>query len=314
MKTPYPSRYERLLPGSGFFPVSLGFKGMALVSLAVFLFESCAPGASSDDAKDTSDVLVMVGDSALRLPEVEARIPGGLSEEDSTEMFDAMVMAWVERQLLDGLARENIDDMDRIDMLAEKYRSRLIVDAYRMKMREKGLDKVSDKQVEEYYRANASEMKLDAPVVKGLFLKIKADSPDADRLRSSIFSANPKDLDRLEKYQIADGVQYTFFQDRWVDWYQIADRIPFRFDDPDRFVADNRNFETEYQGYRYLLHIEAFLPSGATMPKDYAVPLIRQMLEEEASESYERNLISSLCRKAGKEGKLRSIGYHKPLY
>lgn len=284
---------------------------MAIVLVASFILISCSGGDKSTGA-DNGDLLVSVGDSSLYEKDVLRLIPGGLTPADSADMYDGIVHAWVERLLLRSLAEENVEDIERIDRLTAEYRNRLIVESYRRSLRESRENVVSDDRIREYYIQNADDLILERPIVKGIYVKLSANAHNLDKVRYWVKSASSKDIDNLEKAVVSEALQYLFFEDRWVDWQQIADRIPYRFFDADAFVESERDFETEYQGAVYLLHISSFMRSGEKMPEEFAAPIISQILSRESSADFEKRLVSDLCRRAYKQGSLK-IGSYKKL-
>lgn len=287
-------------------------KTLACCGLALLSLPSCSDGDKTDSADD-ADVLLCVGDSALRASDVLAKIPGGLSQADSAAMFDAIVRAWAQRMLLDEFGREYVDDMERIDRLTEQYRSRLIAQSYRRKIRQGSTSDVSDKSIQEYFDANADSLILDAPIVKGLYVKIPSDAPELHKVKDWIHGAKSSDIDNLERRGLDNVLEYSFFEDRWVDFQDIAEKIPYRFTDPDAFVASTRNFETEYDGNVYILHISSFLRSGEHMPFEYARSGIADILGSESADAYEKRLLLSLWQQALKQGRIKLRSYTKPL-
>lgn len=288
------------------------FKGgkMTFVVIAMTLsLAGCHKGNDDGNTLDETDVLVMVGDSALRVQDVLQRMPGGLSEADSTAMFDAIVNAWVERLLLEDFGRENIDDMERIERLTAEYRARLIVESYRRTLRENRSVKVVADSVKSYYAAHKEEFVLERPVVKGLFLKIPSDANNLTDIRRWMKSAKSEDIDRLEKSGLNEALQFSFFEDRWTDWQQISDNIPYRFYDANAFVESTKDFETEDRGSLYLLHITSYIPAGETMPEEVAYPIIEGLLDTRSAAEYEKSLLQSLGKKALKEGRLKLVSY-----
>lgn len=254
-------------------------------------------------------ILVSVGDSSLTMSDVLPRIPSGLAPEDSAALFSAIVDAWVERLLLEDFGKENIEDMDRINRLTAEYRSRLIAESYRRSIRNKRSSKVIPDSVESYYQSHKSDLTLERPLVKGVFLKLPSDVSNLKQIRQWVFGGRPQDIDNLENNGLAEAYQYSFFQDRWIDWQTVADQIPSRFDNPDGFVAANKNFETTHGGTTYLLHISSFMKSGQPMPMEFARPFVEEILDNQSAASYEQQLIERLYVQAKKDGKLKAVNY-----
>lgn len=283
-----------------------------MIVLCSQLSSSCSGGRSSSETSGDSlpeDILVTVDDSTLTLRDVAGRLPAGLSPEDSTSMLHSIVDGWIERMLLARIAEENSEDMEEIDRLVEDYRKKLIIASYRRKLRETHSDGVSDKEVAGYFKAHGAEMILEAPVIKGLYVKLPTDASRLSDVRRWMMTATPDAIDNLEKYGLDDAVEYSLFQDRWMDWESIARQIPYNFGNPDEFISKRHNFETTHRGFTYFLHISSSLASGNPMPKETADPIIRELLSNERGDRFEQSVIAGLYRKAQKEGRLKLYNY-----
>jgi len=273
-------------------------------------FASSSCGHKRPIEKDASDVLISVGDSILTLDNVISRIPLGLSPEDSITMFNTIIDSWLEDMLLSEVASVNIPDLDRIEKMVDDYRRRLITMEYRKLVRKDGESKVKDEEVKSYYRLHSDEMRLERPVVKGIYIKISSNAEKIEDVRRWMSDASTSSIDKLEKYGLKEAMQYDYFADKWIDWQTISDQIPYRFYDPDAFVESTENFETTYNGSTYFLHIFSYLKSGEVMPFDFARDQIVEILSGNRQKEYERKLIASLYNQALKDGKLKVVGFN----
>ncbi len=264
---------------------------------------SCGGGATATERADR--VLLWVGDSALLEREILTRIPVGLTAEDSTRLFRSLVDAWVKERLLLNLASENLDDLEEIERKVADYRNRLIVAQYVGEMTEGHVGEVSEADVKNYYQRFGSEMVLEQPLVKGVYLKVADNAERLGELKGWATHPSRESVDRLEKYGLKEAMQYDYFMDRWVDWTQIADQIPYAFGNPDEFLASHRNFETSRDGAVYVLHIAQYLASGEKMPYSFAQGRIREALLRNKLADFERNLTETLYKKAQASGNLK---------
>lgn len=281
--------------------------------MLVFFFLACSVISACSRKEQTEnmqeEVLLTIGDSTLTLRDVLIRIPGGLAPEDSAAMFATIVDSWVEQLLISDFAVENINDIERIDRLTNQYRNRLIAQQYRRQLHENGKVSVSDDDLKKYYEKHKDSLLLERPVVKGILIKLPTDAKRLKEVRKWVFSGKPDDLDKLEKYGLRETLQYSIFEDRWVDWNNVAEQIPYRFYDADAFLELEQNFETSYNGVTYLLHISGYVKTGDQMPQEYAKLAITELLEKESLASYERKLLDALRNKAFKDGKLKGVNY-----
>ncbi len=280
-----------------------------LIAAAVAMLAAACSNASDTDAGRRDMPLVTVGDSTLNLYDVLARIPGNVTPEDSAAMFAGIVDTWLQDMLLREVAQENAIDLDRIDRMAADYRNRLIINEYIRRMKSSRGDKAAEEQVKAYYDANSAEMTLESPLVKGVYIKLPSDADRLDDVRRWVRSSSAASIDEIEKYGLKGAIQYEYFKDKWVDWQEIAAQIPYRFGDPDKFIAAHRFFETSDRNSTYLLRITESIPSGSRMPYDFAAPLIRESLVQSQREQYGRSLLETFAENALKNGLLSTPGY-----
>lgn len=269
----------------------------------------CSP--KDDNVPKQDDILVEVGDSALTMRAVLRQLPAGLTEEDSVEMFNSIVDRWVRTMMLVEIAAENIEDFDEINRLAEDYRNNLIIERYlRAKLEESPV--VSDNSVKRYYEVHKDEMKLEGPIIKGIYLKVSDSEEKIDDIRRWMATATPSAIDNIEKYCLKQASQYEYFRDNWIDWSEISQLIPYRFYDGDAFLGSTKDFETSYGGSVYLLHVFEFKPSGSVMPYEYASPRIAEILNKDKKSDYRQKLLASLYSKGIETGKLKP-GLYDPV-
>lgn len=253
--------------------------------------------------------LVTVGDTTLTLHHVLEKIPDGVTAADSATLFAGIVETWMQDALLRQVASENMVDMEKIDRMTREYRERLIVNEYMHRMQIGRTPAVEESKVKAYYQAHGAEMQLEHPLVQGIYIKVDADADHLSDLRRWMRSATPQSVDNIEKYGLTGALHYDYFKDRWVDWQQLAESIPYRFGNPDEFVSTHRDFETTVNGSTYILHISRYLNSGQVMPYDFASNIIRESLQQEDREAYGRQLLSELTERARAEGRLKTPGY-----
>lgn len=280
-----------------------------LIAATAAMFAAACSRTADAEAGGKDMPLVTVGDSTLTLQDVLSRIPGNTTSEDSAAMFAGIVDTWLQDMLLREVAQENAIDIDRIDRMAADYRNRLIINEYIRRMKSSRGDKAMEEQVKAYYDANSAEMTLECPLVKGVYIKLPTDADRIDDVRRWVRSSSAASIDEIEKYGLKGAIQYEYFKDKWVDWQEIAAKIPYRFGDADKFIAAHRFFETSDRNSTYLLRITETIPSGSRMPYDFAAPLIRESLVQSQREQYGHSLLETFAENARKKGLLSTPGY-----
>lgn len=272
---------------------------------AIPMTQACGHSDTSDADEPQEYLVAQYKDSVLLLPDIQRLLPPDISSADSIALSKAIADTWIDGHLIEDLAASQIDDLDRIEQLTARYRRSLIADSYRRKMREKGVQPVDMDSVRAYYRRHSSSMRLERPIVKGLYIKVPSTSRRLDDIRSWMKSTSPEAYDALETTGLSEAVQYEYFADRWLEFDYLADEIPFRFDNADSFVADNTDFETEWNGMVYILHIGDRRTSGEPMPEEYAAPLIEDRMKSTNLALYEEGLLKALRKIAKEKGILK---------
>lgn len=260
---------------------------------------------SSTDIDD--DIVAQYRDTVLRMADVRRSLPPGITPADSTDLTQSIIDQWIDGFLIEDLAASQIDDMDRINQLTENYRRSLIAESYRRKMRATGVQPVDEKRVREYYRAHRQQLKLERPVIKGLFIKVPSTSRYLSDIRRWMKEAGANAFDELENIGEKETATFRYFAERWVDLDVITGEIPYRFGDADKFVESTVDFETEHNGMTYILHVDDYRHSGEQMPEDYATPIIEDRIKNNYLADYEKGLIKAL-RQTAQEKKILTIG------
>ncbi len=286
-------------------------KKTVLILLGSFSLTIGCGKSKSDTATADSEFVAQYRDSVLLLSDIMRRLPAGISAADSAALIRRIADQWIEGFLIEDLAASQIDDMDRIDALTADYRRSLIADSYRRKMRRTGVQPVDMNGVKAYYKAHASELRLERPIVKGLFIRIPASSRHIDDIRLWMHQADPDSYDALENTGRREATAFRYFADHWTDFDVIAGEIPSRLGDGDRFVESTKDFETELNGMVYILHLTDYRKSGTVMPEDYAAPIIEDRMKALHLADYEAGLIRALRSSAVEKNILKEGNYIK---
>ena len=275
-----------------------------LILLAI-LSVSCA----KKEQAEGEDVLVRIGEKVITVNEVIDRIPVGLNPKDSAALFKSIVDSWIRDHLLVDFAESRLYDISSIERKVKEYRGKLIVMEYLARMRETHLPIIEEDKVKEYYQQNKKDLITERPLLKGIFLMINTSSGGKNEIKKLLSSDSEDNIDILEKNWLDNAIRYEYFKDKWIDWETISDLIPYRFDNPDLFLQENKYFEIDHNGCSYFLYISEYLPSGSEQPYEFAASWINDIISHEELAEYERGLVESLIKKSIDEKKLEIVAY-----
>ena len=277
---------------------------IVLLISVIFLLSSC--GKKSEESEN---ILLRFGDQEISYQQVVSQIPDGISSEDSAALFKAIVEGWVSDMVLVDFAEKHLIDLSGIENRVREYRNSLIVQDYLIRMRESHTPTIDEQKIKEYYDLHRKELKLETPLVKGIFMKINSDSRGKDGIKKLLASSDPAMIDKFEQEWLDRALEYNYFRDKWIDWQTITNKVPYRFGDPEKFLSENNYFETEYGDCSYYLQITDYLPPGEEQPYEFASSWIMSLLTQGDLAQYQQSLIESIVSTAIKEKKLEVIGY-----
>ncbi len=266
-----------------------------------FLIAATSCGNKNGDAEP---FVASVGNEKLTYEELRTKIPSGIAADDSVRLARAYIRAWIDDRLISRVASKEID-MTEIDRLTNEYRNRLIMWEYGRQMFDAHQPApASEDSLRAYYEQNREEFRLSRPMVRGVYLKVPDDDKSLSTLRRLYRSTKAADIDRLEKSELSRAVHYDYFRDRWVDWEQIENRIPYDFGTAgaDAFLRAHRYIDTSAGGFTYLLDISEVLPSGAIMPYEAAKEMIAERMKFQSRRTFDLTLRQDLFDRAQSDG------------
>lgn len=267
-------------------------------------FVSLLCSCKNTQTTESSDALVKVKERALTRSDVVRMIPRGTSSADSLLMAESYIKKWVKDALVYEVALRNLgDEKVEIDRLVEEYRYSLLRYRYQERLVKERLSaniRESDKL--NFYEENQNKFKLDKGLIKGLFLKIPAEAPGLNDVKTWYKSNTEESLEKIEKYSVQNATIYDYFYDRWVDFDEIMGNIPIQVGNANSFLRNNKTVEIADSTYCYLLNITEFIPAGNVAPYEYAEPQIVELLINQRKMEFLKNFESELYNDAIKNG------------
>ncbi len=123
------------------------------------------------------DMVAQVNDHYLRLKQVEESVPQGLPDDLALSLKKNIISRWVENEALYLAAKEegvSLSDYDKY--LLEEYRKSLLIQHYFNKKIKKDFP-VSDKAIEDYYKAHKDEFRREKDEVHVVHLFMEQSDP-----------------------------------------------------------------------------------------------------------------------------------------
>jgi hypothetical protein len=246
---------------------------IAWLVLLLFVL-SCAENSRHVEEKPIARVL----DKTLTASDMKGIFPEGVSKEDSIQIAKNFIERWVRQQLLLNKAELNLtEDEKNVKEQIENYRSSLLIYKYEQSLLKQKLDTViSDKEIEEYYQQNSSNFLLNKNIVKSIFIKVPRSAPELYKLRQWYKSDDPENIKSLEAYCYQHAETYDFFDDTWVDFSKLVDKIPVQIGNPQNYLHYRQTIEASDSTYHYFVRIVQYALSGDPSPLE----LVKQDIEK----------------------------------
>ena len=271
--------------------------------VTVYFLSACRPEITHKD----EDVLVKVHGNTLSRSEVEKIIPANIVSSDSFLIAESYVNKWIKDVLTFEVAQRNIgkEEVDNINRLVEEYRRSLLRHRYQEYMiRSRLTAEIRELEKVAFYEENIQKFVLDKNLIKGLFLKIPAESPRLTDVQKWYKSKKPDDLENIEKYSIQNASVYDYFYDNWVDFDEIIARIPIRVSNKSQFLRANRTIEMSDSAYYYFLNISEYLLAGNIAPYEYADAQIQEMMINKRKMDFLKTFEEELYQDAIRKGEV----------
>lgn len=246
-----------------------------LLSLLLF---SCQEKSIETEGR----VLARVGEYTLEEDALKHLVPKGSSTEDSLRLSRDFIQTWVRRQLLLKEAEQQLPPEKKdVETQLQEYRRSLLIFALEEQFLKQALDtNVSEEEIKAYYDENQGNFELKENIVKVLYVKVRPETPDQNRLRTLLRQSEQDEsaLIELEEYAVAYASNYFLDPHTWLFFNDLLKEIPIQTYNQESFLQYNRNVEMEKEGYRYFVRFLDFRIREGVSPLALEEEKIRRIL------------------------------------
>jgi hypothetical protein len=233
---------------------------MTVYALSLLLLSACIP-----EPKDKT--IAHVFGKSLYLSEIKHLFSKDMSQEDSVTLAKFYVDKWIETQLLLKKAELNLPK-EQLDIAREMetYRTSLLIYKYEDRMLREKLDTVvSDAEIQRYYESNLANFILDEYAVKALYIQLPLGAPTLYNVRRWYISDKEQDIEDLNQYCATNAVVFENYNDNWVRWSDVAEKIPQPEEASKRMLYSSR-LEFQDEKMIYLLYLKEKKQPGDVSP------------------------------------------------
>lgn len=252
--------------------------------------------------------LVSVGKEYLYVEDVQRFYSANPSPADSARYVNEFINRWIEEALFYNVALRNVSSSREIDKLVENYRRSLVLNIYQDGLVEQQLRKdILDEEVQAFYKANSQMFEVEEPIMMGLFLRVGKGAPKLSSLRKWYKSRAIEDLEKLDKYSLADDTQYEYFVETWQRVSDIAAKTPITDKELLQRLQRNTAIELTDKEYIYFVSADSIIDKGGLKPVQLVEDEIRNLLANTKKVSFIKEKKRALFDEAVEQG---TIKYH----
>lgn len=250
--------------------------------------------------------LVSVGKEFLYVEDVERFYSANPPAADSARYVDEFINRWIEEALFYNVALRNVPSSDKIDRLVEGYRRSLVLNLYQDGLVEQHLrNDIIDEEVQAFYKANSQMFEVEEPIMMGIFLRVKKGAPKLSSLRKWYKSRAIEDLEKLDKYSLADDAQYEYFAETWQRVSDIAAKTPITEADLLQRLSRSAAIELNDKEYIYFISADSLIGKGGLKPVELVEGDIRNLLANTKKVSFIKEKKRALFDEAKEKGAIK---------
>ena len=245
-----------------------------------------------------------VGNIIFYYDQIPRLLQPGLSPTDSTAIIQNYINGWAKKQLLYLKAAENLspDFKNEIEKQLQETRTNLVIYQYQRQMMLEKMDTaITEEELKSYYTTNEKNFKLNSNIVKALFIKLTAEVPDINKIRTWSRSNDQKDLQQLESYCYQFAEKFDDFNEEWVTMDKLSIELPRDIVNQDDFLRYNNWYETRDSSSVYLITIRDYRLRYSLAPFEYVRDDVKSIILNNRRFKFLQSLENGIYNEAIKE-------------
>ena len=251
--------------------------------------------------EDLRQPIARVHDNYLYASEIAGIVSQNASPEDSANLMSAYMNNWIRKQLLIDEASAKIDfDEDEIQRKILDYRYSLIAYEYKSYYINQHLNKeVSEEEILLYYTHNQDNFPLKQNIIRGRFIRLPKDAPNANKIRTLIYSTRENKVEELRTYCFSYALMYSLEDSVWINFDDIIKNTPLA-EIPNKvdFLKRTKYTESSDETSKYYLLIKEYKKTDDIAPMTVVRDQIMDIIINKRKVELARNLEKEVYDKA----------------
>ena len=234
-----------------------------------------------EPTEEVRKAVARVNNSYLYKDELAGIVSNNSSSTDSLDRVTAYINSWIRKQLLIDEAMKTIDiDEAEVERKVLDYRYSLIGYEYQNFYIKQNLnDKISDVEIEAYYKEHIDNFILKQNIIKGTYIKVPKGAPRTARIKELMFSSKEKDENELKSYCLSFSTAYQLSDSSWIEFDKLAVNSPLaEIPNKVQFLKSYNYYETNDVDFLYFIKIDAYKMSDNISPLEFVKEDIKNII------------------------------------
>jgi hypothetical protein len=277
----------------------------ASIFLVLVLAVSC------NGVKNESDrmAVAQAGDRVLYYDQIPSTlVMPGMSETDSISAVQSYIRRWSRKELMALRAEENLtaEYKDEVNRQLDEMRNNLLIYQYQQQMIIQKMDTVvTDNELQDYYVSNLNTFSLTTNLVKALFIKLPATTPDIGKVRKLFKSSIPEEIRELEDYCSRFALRYDDYDDAWIPFTHLLMEVPLESENQEEWLARNSAVELKDDKFIYFVAIREYKLRNSVAPFEYIHGQVRTIILNNRRNDFLQKLEDGIYNEAVRSNTLK---------
>lgn len=277
----------------------------ASIFLVLVLAVSCNRVKNEPDRM----AVAKAGDRVLYFDQIPSTlVMTGMSGTDSVSAVQSYIRRWSRKELMALRAEENLtaEYKDEVNRQLDEMRNNLLIYQYQQQMIIQRMDTVvTDSELQDYYVSNLNTFLLTTNLVKALFIKLPAATPDIEKVRKLYKSSMPEEIRELEDYCTRFALRYDDYDDAWIPFTHVLMEVPLEIENQEEWLARNSAVELKDDKFTYFVAIREYKLRNSVAPFEYIHGQVRTIILNNRRNDFLQKLEDGIYNEAVRSNTLK---------
>ena len=246
-----------------------------------------------------------VDDKVFLMKDLKTQLPTGMTKADSLARVNDILTRWVKKELLLKMAEENLNESQRdLSKELEDYKNALLIHRYEQQLLNQKLDTtLTQEDIHQYYDNHPEKFTLGYNIVKAVYVEIPKNLSKSDQIKRWMSENSSHSMSELESYSFQYATKYDHFNNNWVDFSTILNRIPGVTENPEQLLRKSKFHQFNDLNNSYYLLINDYILAGEKAPFEFVRDRIESLILNNRKMEFLQDLEKNIYEKGKRENR-----------